>query len=173
MPSFWNDLPLQKQNPSPKDNRLAPPRTCIVGVGSDLRGDDSAGLWVARALLQDERLAPLPDLLVIEGGPAPENHTGEMRAFQPEKVLLIDAAHMDEAPGTLQWIPLEAIDGMSASSHSLPLSMLARFLCLELDCDVSVLGIQAAQNELDSELSPAVRAAVEQVRLGVSSLLLG
>ena len=143
-----------------------------MGIGSDLRGDDSAGLMVARALLDDERVASASHLLVVEGGPAPENHTGKIRAFQPELVLFIDAAQMDESPGTLQWIPLDSIDGMSASSHSLPLSMLARYLTLEIGCEVAVLGIQPQQNEIGTELSSPVHAAVDEILVGISEMLL-
>ena len=143
-----------------------------MGIGSDLRGDDSAGLMVARALLDDERVASASHLLVVEGGPAPENHTGKIRAFQPELVLFIDAAQMDESPGTLQWIPLDSIDGMSASSHSLPLSMLARYLTLEIGCEVGVLGIQPQQNEIGTELSSPVRTAVDEILVGISEMLL-
>ncbi len=143
-----------------QDNRFALPRTCLVGIGSDLRGDDSAGLMVVRQLLQHPHA---DNLLIIEGGPAPENVTGKIRAFRPEHVILIDAAHMDEPPGAIQWIPLDAIDGMSASSHSLPLSMLAGYLTAEIGCEVSVLGIQPAQNEVGSELSPSVQTAVDEI----------
>lgn len=148
------------------------PRACLVGIGSDLRGDDSAGLMVARALLNDERFASAPHLLIMDGGPAPENHTGKIRAFQPELVLFIDAAQMDELPGTIQRIPLDAIDGMSASSHSLPLSMLAHYLTSEIGCQVIVLGIQPQQNEINTELSPPVCAAVDEILAGISEMLL-
>ena len=170
MPSSWQDSLRRNLAQSKGGTRL--PRTCLVGVGSDLRGDDSAGLWVARALLQDGRVARAERLLIVEGGPAPENHTGQLRAFRPELVLLVDAAHLDEPPGTIQWIPLDAIDGMSASSHSLPLSMLARYLTLELSCDVAIIGIQPAQNELDSALSAPVQAAVEEIVGWVGEMLL-
>ena len=143
-----------------------------MGIGNDLRGDDSAGLMAARALLDDEHFASASHLLILDGGPAPENHTGKIRAFRPELVLFIDAAQMDELPGTIQWIPLDAIDGMSASSHSLPLSMLARYLALEIGCEVAVLGIQPGQNEIDSELSPSVCAAVDRIRIGIGEMLL-
>jgi len=134
-----------------------------MGIGNDLRGDDSAGLMVARTLLGDERFENVPDILIIDGGPAPENFTGKLRAFQPELVLFVDAAHMDEPPGTIQWIPLDSIDGMSASTHSLPLSMLAHYLVLELGCGVAVLGIQPGQNEIGTELTLAVCAAVDEI----------
>ena len=171
MPPSWNDLLLQKLSLPPKGDQ-GRPRVCLVGVGSDLRGDDSAGIWLARALLQDERITRMSNILIVEGGLAPENHTGAMRAFQPDIVLLVDAAHLDEPPGTVAWVSLDTIDGMSASSHSLPLSMLAGFLTLELGCEVAVLAVQPGQNEFDTGLSPTVRTAVEQIKAEIGRVLL-
>jgi hydrogenase 3 maturation protease len=172
LPPSWNEWLLQRLSQYRKDDQVGLPRICLVGVGSDLRGDDSAGLWVARALIGDERVTLASHLLVVEGGPAPENHTGAIRSFRPDLVLLVDAAHLDEPPGTIQWIPLDAIDGMSASSHSLPLSILAGYLTNEFGCDVAVLGIQPEQNDLDSQLSPSVRAAVNRIGADLGKMLL-
>jgi hydrogenase 3 maturation protease len=163
---------LQRLSHLSKDSQTGPARICLVGVGSDLRGDDSAGLWVARALLKDDTLGRMTHLLVIEGGPAPENHTGKIRAFKPDAVVLVDAANLDEPPGATRWISLDEIDGMSASSHSLPLSMLGSFLNSEMGCEVLVLGIQPAQNEFDAHVSPAVQAAVDQVVMDFRKLFI-
>ncbi|MFZ5910146.1 MAG: hydrogenase 3 maturation endopeptidase HyCI [Chloroflexota bacterium] len=170
MPPSWKDSLSQLLTRSRNDDRIRLTRTCLVGIGSDLRGDDSAGLAVARALLDDERLRNAPDLLVLEGGLAPENQTGKIRAFRPELVLFVDAAQMDEPPGAIQFIPLETLDGMSASSHSLPLSMLASYIISDLGCQVEVLGIQPAKNEIDMVLNFPVRAAVNEVICLVSDL---
>jgi hydrogenase 3 maturation protease len=159
----WVKLLSQLLNPLEGDDRARLPRTCLVGIGNDLRGDDSAGLEVARALLGDERCRKSSDLLILEGGAAPENQTGKIRAFQPELILFVDAAQMDEPPGTVRWIPLTSIDGMSASSHSLPLSMLAQYITIEFDCDVAVLGIQPDQNGIGVDLTPLVRVAVNEI----------
>lgn len=169
MPPSWKDSLSQLLNQSTGDDRLGyhPQRgfrrTCLVGIGSDLRGDDSAGLVVARALLDDERRRNAPNILILEGGPAPENHTSKIRAFQPELVLFVDAAQMDELPGTIGWIPLDTIDGMSASTHSMPLSILASYITLEFGCEVAVLGIQPGQNAIGAELTHPVRAAVDGI----------
>lgn len=145
-------------------------RACIVGVGSELRGDDSAGMQVSRTLRA--RFRGNDHILVLDGGPAPENITGKIRKFHPEWVVFVDAAHLDETPGTIGWIPVEAIDGMSASSHSLPLSLLAQFLKQDLGCQIAVLGIQPGQNELGEELSPGVEEAVNEVTQEIEKLFL-
>ncbi len=118
----WKDSLYQKLSLL-KARNSGTPRICIIGVGNDLRGDDSVGLIVARRLSADERLQDSANILILEGGPAPENQTGKLRVFQPDLVLFIDAAHLDEPPGTIQLIRVESIDGMSASSHTLPLSI--------------------------------------------------
>ena len=171
MPPSWKDSLLQKLSQFKRDDRIVLPRACLVGIGSDLRGDDSAGLMVARALLDDERFASASHLFIVEGGSAPENHTAKIRTFQPELVLFMDAAQMDEPPGTIRWIPLDSIDGMSASSHSLPLSMLARYLTLEIGCEIAVLGIQPLRNEVNAELSPPIHTAVDEILAGIREML--
>ena len=132
-----------------------------MGVGNDLRGDDSAGLAAVREIIA--RGTPCGHFLALEGGPAPENVTAALRRFQPEQVIFLDAAHMDEPPGTVRWIELNTIDGMSASSHSLPLSILAEFIEMEFGCAVTVLGIQPEQNEVMEDLSAPVRRAVDEI----------
>ena len=132
-----------------------------MGVGNDLRGDDSAALVEVREIIARGLTSEF--FLPLEGGPAPENITATLRKFQPEQVIFLDAAHMDEPPGTIRWIELNTIDGMSASSHSLPLSILAEFVELEFNCSVMVLGIQPEQNEVGETLSEPVRRAVAEI----------
>jgi hydrogenase maturation protease HycI len=170
LPLSWNDSLFKKLKQLNRHNSGSA-RIAILGIGNDLRGDDSAGLIVARRLLTDERLTQGTNLIVLEGGPAPENQTGKLRAFRPDLVLFIDAAHWDESPGTVQLIPIESIDGMSASSHSLPLSMLARYIISEFGCQVEMIGIQPAQNEISEELSIPVRDAVDEMVRQLGNLL--
>jgi hydrogenase 3 maturation protease len=148
-----------------------PARVAILGIGNTLRSDDAAGVLVAQALSQRECAADTDHLLICEAGHAPENKTGELRKFAPDLVLLIDAADMGKEPGTVEWISEEDIDGMSASTHSLPLSMLAQYLTLELGCKVTLLGIQPASNEVGETLSADVLQTVEEVATGLDEAI--
>ena len=140
-----------------------PPRVAIVGIGNNLRNDDAAGMLVARELLHRECAADVSHLLVIQAGHAPENVTGELRSFAPELILLIDAAEMRDIPGAICWVPIQSIEGMSASTHSLPLSMLARYLTLELNCMVALIGIQPKSNEFGETVSAEVSRAINEI----------
>jgi hydrogenase 3 maturation protease len=128
-----------------------------------MRSDDAAGVLIARDLSQRTCARNIDRILILEAGQAPENRTGELRRFSPDVVVIVDAADMKEAPGTIRWIPEDSIDGVSASTHSLPLSLLARYLKLELNCAVTILGIQLVSNKLGDRLSPEVLLAVEEV----------
>jgi hydrogenase 3 maturation protease len=139
------------------------PRIAILGVGNPFRSDDAVGVLIARILSTRGCALDTDHLLIIEAGLAPENTTGELRKFAPDLVLIIDAAEMGAEPGTIQWIPEEAIDGMSASTHSLPLSMLARYLTLDLHCTVTLLGIQPGSNEVGGGISPEVLRAIQEI----------
>jgi hydrogenase 3 maturation protease len=136
-----------------------PARVAVVGMGQDLRGDDAAGVVVARAL---QRLVSAHDrLLVLDAGPAPENYTGSLRRFAPGLVLLIDAAQMDAPPGAVRWLSWQSAAGLSASTHSLPCSMLASYLVASLGCEVAILGIQPADTSIGARLSGVVRRSVQ------------
>jgi hydrogenase 3 maturation protease len=149
------------------DGLARPPRLAIVGVGHELRGDDAAGLLVARQLVQawqQRSWSPAGDrLLIIEAGHAPENHTGPIRRFAPDLVLMVDAAQMNEPPGCVRWLAWQEISGLSASTHTMPLYMLAKYLTSELGCDVALIGIQPADTALGAPLSPPVQRAINQV----------
>ncbi|HMB25097.1 MAG: hydrogenase 3 maturation endopeptidase HyCI [Chloroflexota bacterium] len=167
MPSTWRTALslLLKQLTSEAGRSL---RIAVLGIGNLMRSDDAAGMLVARALSQCEAA---DNVLILEGGPAPENQTADLRKFAPDLVLLIDAADMGKATGAVDWISEDDIDGMSASTHSLPLSMLVKFLTLDLGCQVKLLGIQAASNEVGEVVSPEVLQAVEEVTAGLDEAI--
>lgn len=135
-----------------------------MGIGNELRADDAAGMLVARRLLEQECVTEKKDCIrVVQAEHAPENATWELRGFEPDLILLVDAADMGQSPGMIRWIEMEDIEGMSASTHSLPLSMLSRYLMLEFNCPVALLGIQPASNELGEPVSAEVLHAVDEV----------
>jgi hydrogenase 3 maturation protease len=131
-----------------------------MGVGSPLRSDDAAGLHVAAALGRELRARPAPGVTVIEAGPAPENFTSEIRRLKPAVVLIVDCAHMGEAPGSLRVIAPEQIAGVSFGTHGLPFSVLSDYLRRETGCSVVFLGIEPVSVDPGEELSDSCRSGV-------------
>ncbi len=146
------------------------PRIALVGVGHELRGDDAAGVILARRL-QPLAESTLDRLRVIEAGQAPENFTRVLRDFHPDLIVFVDAAQMNETPGTIRWLAWQDTAGLSGSTHTLPLHVLASFLSADLGCEIGLLGIQPAGNTMDDPLSPAVQQAVDELERELAQLL--
>ncbi|MFN2290975.1 MAG: hydrogenase maturation protease, partial [Anaerolineae bacterium] len=101
-------------------------------MGHELRGDDAAGIAVARAL--QAALSDDDGLLVIAAGPAPENFIGPLRRFNPDQVLFVDATQMDEVPGAIRWLSWQELQGSGPWTHALSPQALNHFLVGELGC---------------------------------------
>jgi hydrogenase 3 maturation protease len=109
---------------------------------------------------------------VVEAAHAPENCTGAIRRFAPDLVILVDAAEMGDPPGTVRWLDWREAAGLNTSTHTLPPSMVARYLAAELSCEVALVGVQVQDTSLGAGISPAVRRAIRSVSRGLTMLLL-
>jgi hydrogenase 3 maturation protease len=89
--------------------------------------------------------------------------TGAVRRFQPDLVLFVDAACMDEQPGAVRWLDPQDADGMCASTHTLPLSMVAGYLAAEVGCQTALIGIQPGSLNMRAAITPAVMSAVRDI----------
>lgn len=138
-----------------------PARVAILGVGNEMNGDDGAGVSVVRDLAA--RTPRPPGVLLIEAGAAPESYTGPLRRFKPDLIIEVDAAMLGGAPGATAWLDWREADGMSASTHTLPPSVLATFIQADLGCEMTILGIQPERVEMGTGLSPAVASAVREL----------
>lgn len=149
-------------------------RIAILGIGNELNGDDAAGVLAARELRAalDSSGTPYAErVLIVEAGPSPESFGGPLRRFRPDLVLLLDAAELGAPPGTVAWVDWVGAHGMSASTHTMPPTMFARYLVEELGCRVVLVGIQPAHLEFDRPVSPPVRAAVDALVLDLAGNL--
>lgn len=140
----------------------AHPRLALVGVGHELRGDDAAGIAAARSLLALSG----ENWLILDAGSAPENFTGRLRAFTPDLVVILDAAQMDESPGTIRLFNISDTQNYSPTTHTLSFDLFARYLERELKCRVTLLGIQPEQDVLGAALSSGVRHSVHAIVAG-------
>lgn len=134
----------------------------MLGVGSDLRGDDAAGMILCRRL--DARFASIPDpsrFRAFMGETAPENWTGEIRRFGPSHLLIIDSADFGRDPGTVVVADPVEITGISFSTHRLPLFILTDYIEREMPCRILIIGIQPLTLGLLHEVSQPVADALD------------
>ena len=154
-------LIARKRSNAPTSKPSLRLKVAVVGAGSELNGDDAAGLWVVRGL--NRTLQSSPHFLSIEAGVVPENALGPLRKFRPDVVILIDAADFGEEPGVIRWVENTQIDGFSASSHTLPLGMISSYISGELACPIWLIGVQPASLEFAEPLTESVQRSVDNL----------
>lgn len=138
----------------------------VLGVGSELRGDDAVGMRVAE-LLRTQELAH-PRLVSHAGSTAPESATGPIRSQKPSHLIIVDAAALRTSPGEVALLEREDIDGITFCTHALPLSVVIDFLRYDnSDLDAFALAIQAEHLFFGEPLS----VRVEQTARAVAQLL--
>lgn len=130
----------------------------MLGIGMSWKSDDRLGVALARALAR--KLPPGPGIRIVSGGEAPENFTGQVRAFAPSHVLLLDAVDHNLAPGTVFLADEHSIAAGDMTSHHLPLSLLMRFLSGSIPCRVILLGVQPQNLRPGGRLSVPVKRTV-------------
>jgi len=140
----------------------------VLGVGSEMRSDDAAGLRVAAAV----SAWALQGVRALEAGPVPENCTAEIRRLHPAHLIIVDCAQMGEEPGTLRVFQPSEIAGVSFGTHGLPLGVLAEYLRVEVGCSVVFLGIQPLKVDFGETLSPRVERAVGEAAQLLRKLLI-
>ena len=131
----------------------------VLGVGSDLRADDAAGLLVVEAL--SKKMSK--NIQLLYGATAPESLTGEIKKFAPTHLIVVDCADMKEKPGTINLIKEENISGLSFSTHTLPLAIILDYLQKSFKYVPLVIGIQPKNLEFCGEVSGEVKKACKEV----------
>lgn len=165
-------------NTSPIENIVYPVlsskgRSVILGVGSSLNCDDGAGPAIAEALISGiGKVRGNEKFIVINGCASPENFTGEIKRFEPDNLIIIDAADFSGAPGSVRIIDLKDITGATFSSHMLPVRIMAEYLEKETGCKTFLIGIQPESVLYGDVLSfPVSRTVKEIIKIALECIL--
>ncbi|MBP7176682.1 MAG: hydrogenase 3 maturation endopeptidase HyCI [Thermoclostridium sp.] len=132
----------------------------VLGVGSVLCSDDAAGMYLIELL---SSLIKREDVLLIAGSTAPENFTGVIKRFSPKRLFIVDAAYMGLSPGESKAVPACDIDGLSFSTHMLPMSVMLEYLQSESGCGVTFIGIQPGCTEQGLTMCDEVNKGTERL----------
>jgi hydrogenase maturation protease len=132
----------------------------ILGLGNVLRSDDGIGVHAVRELQRN----PLPGARPIEIG------TGILHALSfletAGRVLVIDAAHGGQPPGTLYLFDAANPPALQpgASLHAVGVREALRLLPAgHIPPRLTVLGVEPASLDYGMELSPLLQAALPRV----------
>lgn len=142
-----------------------------MGIGSELHGDDAAGVRVVERLERSHSVRRCRRLLCLIGANAPENVTSPLVSFDPALVLFVDAADLGAPPGTVQLVDPADIGGVSFSTHTLPLPVIVTYIAEACRAQSHVLAIQPASLDFGGALSPQVHQTVLDVAAAVRAAI--
>ena len=147
-------------------------RVAVLGVGSELRGDDIAGILVLESLKKSKSIRPSVKLKTFEGSTAPENLTGEIRTFKPTHLIIVDTADIGEKPGTVLLLKADEVGrGISFSTHKIPPKILIDYFAHSLKCEIVIVGIQPKSIGFGKSASKAVIASSRSVAVSILEAL--
>ena len=146
-------------------------RVAVLGIGSELRGDDAAGILTAQQIEKNTRnQTSTSEVRVFIGDTAPENLTGEIKRFQPTHLIIIDAADLDIEPGQAKIINPDTIGGTSFCTHMLPNSVLADYLKQSFNFELITIGIQPKSLTFGTRPSKEILQATRQISTIIAKL---
>ncbi len=95
------------------------PRLLILGIGENRMGDDGIGPYLSFYLSKE---IDNPNILIMNGGIVPEERKDEIYEFDPEMILILDAADIGKKPGGIGLYKEDVmLNYLPISSHTLPL----------------------------------------------------
>lgn len=139
--------------------------TLIIGVGNTLRGDDGLGPF----LVQELKGKVKADLL--DAGEVPESYIGRIIETKPDTIIVVDAVHMQESPGTLAVIEIEELTRVSWSTHRLSLTLFMQYLQEHTGSTVFLIGVQPAYTELGYSMTLPVLETMRVLTTYFTNLL--
>jgi hydrogenase 3 maturation protease len=149
-------------------------KLAIMGVGNTLKGDDGFGVALIENIInhykgvcstyygennnhhenQNSEVNILNEkVLLINCGVVPENFTDILKKEKPTHILLIDAAIMGKAPGTILPIDVNDISEIGFSTHSLPMSIIVKYIKHYINTEILIIGIEPKSVDFGKPMS--------------------
>ncbi len=124
-----------------------------------MRGDDALGLQVIKQL--QGKVSSRVTLL--SGETTPERFSAKIGRLKATHVLLVDAAHFDAEPGQTRLVPSSEIEGVTLSTHTAPLYILAEVVEKRVGAKVMLLGVQPKTVHFGEEMTSEACMAADKV----------
>jgi hydrogenase 3 maturation protease len=142
------------------------PKICVLGIGSEFKADDSAGVVIVNELQRmcdEKKCIDETRVMFLNCSTAPENFTGFIKEFGPTHLMLIDAAEMGEKPGTIKFIPSGKVGGVSFATHVLPIAVMINYLKQSIKFESVIMGIEPKNLVFGTEMSSEVKEATKKL----------
>ncbi|MBN2603261.1 MAG: hydrogenase maturation peptidase HycI [Candidatus Thermoplasmatota archaeon] len=136
-------------------------------VGNRDGGDDAIGPYIADKLKKTKH-----DFAVLDCGTVPENFTADVKKYNPNYVIIIDAVEMNLKPGEIRIMRGDKISEMHISTHGIPLSILMKYLKQYVN-QVILIGIQPVKmtGNITRPVKNAANELIEIIKNGKTDII--
>ena len=135
--------------------KLQDSKTIILGIGNVLKGDDAFGPLVCEKLKIKNISTE-----VIDAATVPENYIQTIIRKSPQILLIIDAIDFSAMPGSIRVFEPEELNSLVISTHTLSPKIFIDMIRQSIELDVFIIGVQPAQTQLGSPLSPQIKKSI-------------
>jgi hydrogenase 3 maturation protease len=131
----------------------------FIGLGSETRKDDFAGVLFIRNLRKSKRFKKS---IFIEAGRNPENYLEKILRSNPQAVVFADAAKWGGKPGEIRWLDPDKINSISISTHTFSIKMIEQYLTSHYPIEFFYIGIQPDTTEIGEDTSNYIKEALNK-----------
>ncbi|NIO21366.1 MAG: hydrogenase maturation protease [Candidatus Aenigmarchaeota archaeon] len=164
---------FRKMSEAKEDLGEDKPRSVIMGIGNDLKGDDGIGWYVVDIL--EKKLGYKEDIHFIKTS-VPENHVSEVKDFFPGVLIIVDSADFKGSPGNVRLIGEEEVVHNIGGTHTTPITLFMKLLIEDSDSPppkIVFVGVQGKQAGFGMPLSKEVRKAGDRIAKLIERLYKG
>lgn len=126
----------------------------FVGLGSEICGDDSAGLVLLDMLKKRDEFK---NSHFVIGGITPENHLAEMTKISATVCVFIDTVRHGNTPGDIALVDPSQVSRKGFSTHTFSIKMIEDFLKAHGYMQFLYIGIEPKSTAVGTLLSPEVQ----------------
>ena len=131
----------------------------VIGIGNQLKGDDSVGLEAVSSLRR--RLRRTSKFLRIHGVSSDPERLISALASRGERMMIIDAVEAQREPGTIVFTRLSETRFGFFATHNIPLRLVPGVA--ENAADIFLAGIQPESSYVGESLSPIVKKSCDRL----------
>lgn len=143
-------------------------KVVVAGIGNPFRRDDFIGVDVVRRL--KKRVSD--KVFLIEAETIPESFMQQITEFKPTHILLIDAAVINQKPGTTKLADTEQLTRTTAiSTHTLPLRIFCDYLTQTTKAKIGLLAIQPQDTSFGEGLTTTLKETAKKLANTLTKIL--
>ena len=139
-------------------------KTLVLGIGNLVMSDDGVGVKVVQRLQREHRFVDTVE--IMDGGTLGLDLLPKIEGV--ERLIIIDAVETGEEPGTCirlagEELPIALETKVSPHQMGLKDLLSVAELMGNVPAEMVLIGIQPGSIEMDTELTPAVEAKVDEL----------